>query len=176
MYAIGHQAVLSLLRWSSGIQPGLHVPRLTREFSHPSYAFRLQGYHLLWPHFPECSTKHKNLMCIAGAIREAPTTPHTQRRQAITRMRFRLFPVRSPLLGESLLFSFPRATKMFQFARLPPASYGFTRRYQVFNLVGFPIRRPGDHRLLTASPGLSWSTTSFFGCWCQGIPRVPFVA
>ncbi len=29
---------------------------------------------------------------------------------------FRLLPVRSPLLGESLLFSFPPATKMFQFA------------------------------------------------------------
>ena len=31
-------------------------------------------------------------------------------------MRFGLFPVRSPLLGESLLFSLPAATKMFQFA------------------------------------------------------------
>ena len=30
---------------------------------------------------------------------------------------FRLFPFRSPLLGKSLLLSFPRATKMFQFAR-----------------------------------------------------------
>ena len=28
---------------------------------------------------------------------------------------FGLFPVRSPLLRESLLFSFPAATKMFQF-------------------------------------------------------------
>ena len=30
---------------------------------------------------------------------------------------FRLFPFRSPLLGESLSFSFPRVTKMFQFSR-----------------------------------------------------------
>ena len=29
---------------------------------------------------------------------------------------FRLFPLRSPLLGESRLFSLPTATKMFQFA------------------------------------------------------------
>jgi hypothetical protein len=29
---------------------------------------------------------------------------------------FRLFPFRSPLLGESRLFSLPTATKMFQFA------------------------------------------------------------
>ena len=32
--------------------------------------------------------------------------------------RFRLFPVRSPLLGESLLISFPAGTEMFQFSAL----------------------------------------------------------
>jgi hypothetical protein len=37
----------------------------------------------------------------------------------LTRIRFRLFPVRSPLLGESRLISLPRGTKMFQFPRLP---------------------------------------------------------
>ncbi len=30
---------------------------------------------------------------------------------------FRLFPFRSPLLRESMAFSLPRATEMFQFAR-----------------------------------------------------------
>ena len=39
-----------------------------------------------------------------------PTTPHVPRHA-----RFGLFPVRSPLLGESLLFSLPAGTKMFQF-------------------------------------------------------------
>ena len=34
---------------------------------------------------------------------------------------FRLLPLRSPLLGESRLLSIPRATKMFQFARLARA-------------------------------------------------------
>ena len=32
-----------------------------------------------------------------------------------------LFPVRSPLLGESFLFSFPAGTKMFQFPALASA-------------------------------------------------------
>jgi len=69
------------------------------------------------------------LLCATSAkVTGAPTTPVKQRRQAITRNKFRLFPVRSPLLGESLLFSFPRATKMFQFARLPPYGYVFTVR------------------------------------------------
>jgi hypothetical protein len=38
----------------------------------------------------------------------------------LTRSRFRLTPVRSPLLGGSRLLSLPRGTKMFQFPRLPP--------------------------------------------------------
>ena len=48
-----------------------------------------------------------------------PSTPRTQRRQAITRAEFRLIPVRSPLLGESFLLSFLPGTKMFQFPGLP---------------------------------------------------------
>jgi len=49
----------------------------------------------------------------------APTTPAMQRSRPITHSRFRLFPVRSPLLGESFLLSSPPATKMFQFTGLP---------------------------------------------------------
>ena len=40
----------------------------------------------------------------------------------LTRTQFGLFPVRSPLLRESLLFSLPRGTEMFQFPRCPPDS------------------------------------------------------
>ena len=39
-----------------------------------------------------------------------PTTPSVQRAHAITYRRFGLFPVRSPLLGESRLLSLPGAT------------------------------------------------------------------
>jgi len=45
----------------------------------------------------------------------SPTTPTVQRLQAIRSGRFRLFPVRSPLLGESRLLSLPEGTEMFQF-------------------------------------------------------------
>jgi hypothetical protein len=37
----------------------------------------------------------------------------------LTSSRFRLVPVRSPLLGESRLLSFPRGTEMFHFPRFP---------------------------------------------------------
>ena len=39
-----------------------------------------------------------------------------------------LVPVRSPLLGESLLMSFPPANEMFQFAGFASHGYGLTMR------------------------------------------------
>ncbi len=46
-----------------------------------------------------------------------PITPA----HALRRRRFGLFPVRSPLLGESLLLSLPAGTKMFQFPAFAPS-------------------------------------------------------
>ena len=43
-------------------------------------------------------------------VRSGPATPRIA-------AGFRLFPFRSPLLRESMAFSIPRATEMFQFAR-----------------------------------------------------------
>jgi len=51
----------------------------------PHIRFRLQDYHLLWSHFPECSAN--------GRAKE-----------------YRLIPFRSPLLWESRLISFPAVT------------------------------------------------------------------
>ena len=85
-------------------------------------AFRLQGYYLLWRPFPWpsstcwlCHSLNPPVRVLAG-----PTTPPRQRHRAITPCRFRLFPVRSPLLGESRLLSLPHPTEMFQFGRFPP--------------------------------------------------------
>ena len=50
-----------------------------------------------------------------------PTTPSMQRSHALTQQRFRLVPVRSPLLGESLLFSFPAGTEMVHFPAFAPS-------------------------------------------------------
>ncbi len=54
---------------------------------------------------------------------DRPTTPHTPKDE-----RFGLFPVRSPLLRESLLISLPQATEMFHFAWFAPAAYVFSNR------------------------------------------------
>ena len=50
-----------------------------------------------------------------------PTTPFRPRPEG-----FGLFPVRSPLLGESLLFSLPAGTKMFQFPAFASPIRGMT--------------------------------------------------
>lgn len=80
-----------------------------------------------------CSSVH----FIAG-----PTTPAEQVD------RFGLFPVRSPLLRESRLMSFPRGTKMFQLPR-----FALLAEYQP-KLVGFPIQEFPDRSLVSGSPKL----------------------
>src|SRR5580692_10624376 len=45
----------------------------------------------------------------------AAVQPRSCNARTLAHERFRLFPVRSPLLGESRLMSFPPATEMFQF-------------------------------------------------------------
>jgi hypothetical protein len=59
-------------------------------------------------------------------VRRRPMTPPVQRRRAVTHRQFRLFPFRSPLLGESRLISTPQGTEMFQFPCWPSHTYGFS--------------------------------------------------
>ena len=68
---------------------------------------RLRDCHTLWLNFPEHSTRPMHT-----------TTWSYNPLYALLHTRFGLFPVRSPLLRESLLFSLPAGTKMFQFPAL----------------------------------------------------------
>ena len=105
-----------------------------------------------------------------------PSTPHTQRLIAITRMWFGLFRFRSPLLTESWLFSLPVGTEMFHFPTFPP----HTLCVQVW-VTGHdssrvsPFGNPRITAWLPASRGLSQPPTSFIGSWCQGIHRAPLL-
>src|SRR6266540_2985477 len=54
-FTIGRQGVFRLTRWSSQIQAGLHVSRLTWELRSARPPFRLRGSHPLWPAFPDGS-------------------------------------------------------------------------------------------------------------------------
>ena len=84
---IGHRGVLRLGGWSPHLQTGFRVSRLTRGRTD---GLPVRGCHPLWPAFPDGSGSDP---CATGLV-----------------------PFRSPLLGESLLMSFPPATEMFQFA------------------------------------------------------------
>ena len=91
--------------------------------------------------------------------------------------RFGLFPVRSPLLRESLLFSFPSGTEMFHFPEFAPPclciQHGVRRHYPPW------VSPFGHSRIvawLAAPRDFSQPPTSFIASDCQGILRVPFVA
>ena len=148
--AIGRQAVFSLGRWSSRLPTGFPVPRGTRDgpwgadpLSDTGLSPSTVGLSrplLLEDRF---FTPPDTCRCLT----EPPATPQTQRLQPYPRPGFGLFPVRSPLLRESRLISFPPGTKMFQFpwSRLPDL-VGSARDDRALPLPGFPIR---------VSPGLN---------------------
>jgi hypothetical protein len=81
-FTIGRSGVFSLGGWSPHVQTGFHVPRPTHFSS--VRPFRILGCHRLRPPFPEC---------FARTVRT-----------------FGLVPVRSSLLRESRLISFPPGT------------------------------------------------------------------
>ncbi len=69
--------------------------------------------------------------------------------------RFGLFPVRSPLLRESLLISFPLVTEMFHFTRSAPKSLCIQLNGDGTLLpTGFPIQKSSDRRMFGSSPRL----------------------
>jgi hypothetical protein len=106
-----------------------------------------------------------------------PTTPHTQRLPAITRMRFGLIRFRSPLLSESLLFSLPVGTEMFHFPTFPPLTLCVQVRVTGHDSSWVsPFGHPRINARLPTPQGLSQAPTSFIGSWCQGIHHVPLVA
>jgi hypothetical protein len=102
----------------------------------------IQGYHLLWPAFP----------CGFAAV------------GAKSRWLFR---IRSPLLSESRLMSFPRATEMFQFTRFASLPYEFRKRCPCGRVS--PFGNPRIKANLPANRGLSQAITSFVACNRQGI-------
>jgi hypothetical protein len=86
-FTIGHVRVFRLGGWSPHVQTGFHVPRPTQVLL---FRFRIRDCHPLWSNFPDCSA---NSTTGTGLVR-----------------------VRSPLLTESRLMSFPPGTEMFQFS------------------------------------------------------------
>ena len=110
-FAIGLLRVFSLGGWSRRIHTGFLVSRATQGTA----TLRMASCTGRSPAMARCS----NLFHSPCFLRSrGPTTPCVPEHAW-----FGLFPVRSPLLGESLLFSLPAGTKMFQFPAFAAHTY-----------------------------------------------------
>jgi hypothetical protein len=125
------------------------------------------------------STTHQLGNSVLGLVPQlsVPTTPTWQRHQALTPRRFRLFPFRSPLLGESLLLSSPQGTEMFQFPWFPlPALCVQAGVTPHDGCRVSPFGHPRINAWSAAPRGFSQPPASFIGARRQGIHRWLFVA
>ena len=95
---------------------------------------RVRNCHPLWLNFPDHS-----------ALDQSATSRSYYPASASLHLRFGLFPVRSPLLGESLLFSLPAGTKMFQFPALASLQIGNDDRPSGGRVVPFGNRGVKGH-------------------------------
>jgi hypothetical protein len=141
------------------------VSRLTWGIRQPRLPFRLRDSHPVPSAFP-CRFDYRSLV---------PSAAPLPRLNFLSR--FGLFPFRSPLLRESLLFSFPPGTEMFHFPGFAPARlciHRAVRRHYAPRVSPF-----GHLRViawLAALRSFSQPPTSFIASDCLGIHRVPFVA
>jgi hypothetical protein len=177
--AIGHRGVFRLNGWSRQIHTEFQGFRVTWDVTPELLPYTYGAITLYGATFQWTSTS--TVVSYSAYLRQQvlndPTTPHTQRPPAITRMRFSLFRFRSPLLSESLLFSLPVGTEMFHFPTFPPHALYIQARVTGHDSSWVsPFGHPRITARLPTPQGLSQAPTSFIGSRCQGIHHVPFVA
>ena len=102
--AIGGRPYSALDRGRPGFGQGSTCPALLRNRVTETRLFRVRGCHPLRPRCPARSAIVWFSRKLRGSSPRGPATPL---------MRFGLLPVRSPLLGESLLISFPGLLRWF---------------------------------------------------------------
>ena len=102
---------LALRDGPRGFSRDFSCPAILRNLSSEPVCCRLRGCHPLWPIVPDRSTN----MLVGNSPALRPDRPYNPTVQARW---FGLFRVRSPLLAESLLFSFPPGTEMVHFPGL----------------------------------------------------------
>ena len=108
LFTIGLSVVFSLAGWSRQIQTGFHVSR-------PTQGTAKRVFITCTGLSPSLAGFSKTVPLLNILLYRSPTTPVMPKQN-----RFRLFPFRSPLLGESLLFSLPVGNEMFQFPTFAP--------------------------------------------------------
>jgi hypothetical protein len=161
-----------------GFPQGSTCPAVLRNRTREPFLFCLRGLHPVSLAIPGHSTRE--LVCNSprplqrSQVRPCNTLDTTP--AGLTYQRFRLFPFRSPLLGESRLLSVPPGTEMVHFPGLATPPYVFRWRDRGLPSTGCPIRKSPGQSLFAAYRSLSQLTTSFIAVLCQGIHRTPLVA
>ena len=113
-FTIGLLRVFSLGGWARLLHTGFHVSRATQDYA----TLHMTSPTGLSPSAVQLSRCFHSSYFMRY---RGPTTPPGPEPG-----RFGLFPGRSPLLGESLLFSLPTGTKMFQFPAFASLIQGMT--------------------------------------------------
>ena len=103
-----------------------------------------------------------------------PTTSKSQRTQAWTWFKFRLFPFRSPLLRESLCFLFLALLRCFSSCRSPFYLMNSDKNTLVLPKWISPFGNLRINAWLTAPRSFWQSSASFIVSWYQGIHQMPF--
>ena len=159
-FAIGLLRVFSLGGWSRRIHTGFLVSRATQE----SATLRMASCTGLSPSLERFSKRFHSPSFLRHCSPTTPTMPEHRW--------FGLFPVRSPLLGESLnYFLFLRVLRCFS---SPRSLTTFVVRLS-FRQPGCPIRKFTNQRLFAPPRDLSQLITSFIACKSLGIHRTPFL-
>ena len=118
LFTIGRLRVFSLGSWFSEIPAWFQLSSSTWARSKEgNVIFAYWTITILGRFFQTLQLTTSTLLSRLEAETLLPATPPIQRPQSLTYRRFRLFPFRSPLLGESRLLSLPWVTKMFQFTQ-----------------------------------------------------------
>jgi hypothetical protein len=161
-----------------GFPQGSTCPAVLRNRTKEPFLFRLRGLHPVSLVIPDHSTResvsYSPVPLQRHHVRPCNTVDTTS--ADLTYRRFRLFPVRSPLLRESRLLSVPPGTEMVHFPGLATPPYVFRWRDRGLPSMGCPIRKSPGQSLFAAHRSLSQLTTSFIAVLRQGIHRAPLVA
>ena len=113
----------------------------------PRYSgYRYAMFCFVYRTFTSYGCSFQNILLTKHIQYRGPTTPPMPKQR-----RFGLFPGRSPLLGESLLFSLPGGTKMFQF---PPLASLRIVRITPLQGVGLSHSETPGSKVICTYPGL----------------------
>ena len=163
-FTIGRTGVLRLGRWSSQIPTGLLVPCGTQGTSRSNSNFNYGPITLFGGSFQSASS------IFVGTFMEALQPPTDES------IGFGLVRVRSPLLPESRLISFPLGTEMFHFPRSASCTYGFSAGWALVAPRVPPFRHRRVKGCLAPHRRFSQPATSFFASVRLGIHHPPLVA